>query len=131
MDLQNNQALNTFQVVFLLGGPGSGKGTLSKHLVRLLPIQPLCMGDLLRHAATDLEFEHRETVRNHLDNGSLVPGEIALDLFVKALEECKHSFILLDGFPRSLPNLHTWNKDQRIHKRCRIKGIVALCVIEP
>merc|ERR1719421_2275275 len=89
-------------VVFVLGGPGCGKGTQCARLKEAFKLVHISSGDLLREevaAGTHLGNE----IQKHMQAGSLVPDEVTMELLKKAM--LKHqdtNRFLLDGFPRSL-----------------------------
>ncbi|KAF6002237.1 bifunctional uridylate/adenylate kinase [Cyanidiococcus yangmingshanensis] len=72
--------------VFVLGGPGSGKGTQCKRLAEELNWATVCVGELLREEATLRCNEPRGAYLEHLlSRGEIVPGHITLELL---LERC-------------------------------------------
>uniref|UniRef100_A0A8C7I749 Cytidine/uridine monophosphate kinase 1 n=1 Tax=Oncorhynchus kisutch TaxID=8019 RepID=A0A8C7I749_ONCKI len=86
------------QVVFVLGGPGSGKGTQCVRIVESYGYTHLSFGQL---------------IDNHIKDGKIVPFEITIKLLKKAMEETrkldeKKIHFLIDGFPRNEENLHGW-----------------------
>ena len=94
-------------VVFVLGGPGAGKGTMCELAESQLGWTHLSTGDLLR-----AERETNPTIEDYLSAGKLVPNEIIVKLLKDTMERVtrktgKNNF-LLDGFPRSLSNLEGW-----------------------
>ncbi|HCS53666.1 nucleoside monophosphate kinase [Rubinisphaera sp.] len=98
-------------VVFVLGGPGAGKGTMCELAESQLGWTHLSTGDLLR---TEFERggETASTIEEFLAAGKLVPNVITVSLLKNAMENItrttgKNNF-LLDGFPRSLDNLEGW-----------------------
>jgi adenylate kinase family enzyme len=98
-------------VVFVLGGPGAGKGTMCELAESQLGWTHLSTGDLLR-AAREAGGPTATTIDEILTAGKLVPNEITVTLLRNAMEEVtrttgKNNF-LLDGFPRSLDNLEGW-----------------------
>jgi UMP-CMP kinase len=98
-------------VVFVLGGPGAGKGTMCELAESQLGWMHLSTGDLLR-AAREAGGPTATTIDEILAAGKLVPNEITVTLLRNAMEEVtrttgKNNF-LLDGFPRSLDNLEGW-----------------------
>ena len=88
--------------VFILGGPGSGKGTQCSNLVRDFGFVHLSAGDLLR-AERDSGSEKAELINNILLAGNIVPVEITVNLIKDAMK--KHGWsqkkFLIDGFPRN------------------------------
>ncbi len=105
------------KVVFVLGGPGAGKGTQCTTLVEDEAFKGafahLSAGDLLR-AERNSGSDDAELINNYIKEGKIVPVEITVGLIKKAMErlmaeEGKYVFII-DGFPRNQDNLEGWNK---------------------
>ena len=99
-------------VVFVLGGPGAGKGTMCQVAQMQLGWVHLSTGDLLR-AELEAGGESAATIQEYIDLGKLVPNEIVVGLLKSKMEWItrttgKNNF-LLDGFPRSLSNLEVWH----------------------
>lgn len=90
-------------LVVLLGAPGSGKGTQAKLLEQKLPVLQISTGDLLREAikqASPVGLKAKQFV----EKGELVPDQIMIELIESKLKQAPPSHkILLDGFPRTLP----------------------------
>lgn len=88
--------------LILLGAPGAGKGTQAELLVEKLSIPAISTGNMLREAmanGSDLGY----TVKKIMDEGSLVPDDVILDIVEErvARPDCANGFIL-DGVPRTL-----------------------------
>jgi UMP-CMP kinase len=107
----------TTTVVFLLGGPGSGKGTQSTNLVRDYDFTHLSAGDLLRAEQVRPESQYGELIKSYIREGQIVPMEITVALLSNAMaeklaeNEKNNSSVggtggkarfLIDGFPRKL-----------------------------
>jgi UMP-CMP kinase len=97
-----------FRVVFVLGGPGSGKGTLCSKIVETYGWVHLSAGDLLRAERKDPSSKHGELINEYIREGKIVPVEITLALIRKAMEASATTDFLVDGFPRSADNLKGW-----------------------
>ncbi len=98
-------------VVFVLGGPGAGKGTMCELAQVQLGWTHLSTGDLLR-AEREAGGPSAATIEEFITAGKLVPNEIIVTLLKNAMERVtrttgKNNF-LLDGFPRSLNNMEGW-----------------------
>jgi UMP-CMP kinase len=98
-------------VVFVLGGPGAGKGTMCELAQSQLDWTHLSTGDLLR-AEQQAGGETAAAIEEFIATGKLVPNEIVVTLLKDAMERItrtsgKNNF-LLDGFPRSLNNMDGW-----------------------
>jgi UMP-CMP kinase len=96
-------------VLFVLGGPGSGKGTQCSSLVDTFKFKHLSAGDLLREEVGRGSPIGAE-INDFIARGAIVPGEVTVRLLKQAMMDRgwnKHVFII-DGFPRSFPNLQIW-----------------------
>lgn len=98
-------------VVYVLGGPGAGKGTMCELAQIQLGWTHLSTGDLLR-AEQDAGGPTTELIKEYIAAGQLVPNEIVVRLLKDAMERTirttgRRNF-LIDGFPRSLSNLEAW-----------------------
>lgn len=97
-------------VVFILGGPGSGKGTQCELIVKKFNYVHLSAGDLLREERRTPGSEFGEVIQKRIDNGQIVPSEITVSLLKKAMEKSSSSKFLIDGFPRNMENYDVWEK---------------------
>lgn len=99
-------------VVFVLGGPGAGKGTQSENLVRDYGFNHLSAGDLLRAEQVRDGSQYGDLIRNYIKEGKIVPMEVTVTLLSNAMADIlsqrpesqkniKPRF-LIDGFPRKL-----------------------------
>lgn len=89
-------------VTILLGPPGAGKGTQAKRLAGRFGYLHISTGDILREevrAGTDLGGR----VEAIMNSGELVPDELVAEIVAKKLARDTGNGILLDGFPRTLP----------------------------
>jgi UMP-CMP kinase len=97
-------------VVFVLGGPGAGKGTQSENLVRDYGFTHLSAGDLLRAEQVREGSRYGELIRHHIREGTIVPMEVTVALLSNAMAEtlskgsskANPARFLVDGFPRKL-----------------------------
>ena len=88
--------------LILLGAPGAGKGTQAELISKRLSIPAISTGNMLREAISN-GSELGQKIKKFMDEGSLVPDEVILDLIAVRVAEpdCKNGFIL-DGVPRTL-----------------------------
>lgn len=98
-------------VVFVLGGPGAGKGTMCELAAIQLGWTHLSAGDLLR-AEQEAGGPAMAIIQDCIAAGKLVPSEISVLLLKDAMERTTRSSgkrnFLIDGFPRSQSNLEAW-----------------------
>lgn len=104
----------SFRVLFILGGPGAGKGTQCDLLKEHYPCVHLSAGELLREEAANKkgESEHAALIEECLVAGKIVPVEISLALLRNAMKAASGQSILflIDGFPRNFDNLEGWTR---------------------
>ncbi|KAI1661517.1 uridylate kinase [Daldinia decipiens] len=106
-------------VIFVLGGPGAGKGTQCERLVARYGFAHLSAGDLLRAEQNRPDSEFGDLIRHYIRNGLIVPMEVTIALLEAAMRQIldgpepdaaaaaaprpnKGGKFLIDGFPRKL-----------------------------
>ena len=94
-------------VVYILGGPGSGKGTQSAHLVEDYGFTHLSAGDLLREEQDREGSEYGQMIKDYIKDGLIVPMEVTVKLLENAIKsklDAKNNSgrFLVDGFPRKM-----------------------------
>lgn len=100
------KASNHALVLFVLGGPGAGKGTQCANLVRDYHFTHLSAGDLLRAEQDRPGSDFGDLIRDYIKNGQIVPQEVTIQLLENAMKDTvdksgKRKF-LIDGFPRKM-----------------------------
>ena len=98
------------KVVFVLGGPGSGKGTNCSKIVDLFGYVHLSAGDLLREERNS-GSALAEMINNFIAEGKIVPAEITVRLLRAAMLKSGNTKFLVDGFPRDIDNLKCWEEN--------------------
>jgi len=101
-------------VIFVLGGPGAGKGTQCELLVDDFGFCHLSAGDLLRAEQNREGSQYGELIRTCIREGTIVPMEVTIKLLENAMtaalkegrsgdgwKDGKGRF-LIDGFPRKM-----------------------------
>lgn len=93
------------KICFVIGGPGSGKGTQCEMLVAQHHLAHFSSGDLLR-AEVGSGSERGKQLENVMKEGKLVDMDVVIELLREAIEkshsEHPEKIILLDGFPREM-----------------------------
>ncbi|KAF8475922.1 hypothetical protein BDZ91DRAFT_710595 [Kalaharituber pfeilii] len=143
-------------IIFLLGGPGSGKGSLSEHIrslpsselahlldlpknyVHFNPFTHLSIGDFLRlqagistsNSSYDAPCADATMITEYIRIGKLLPWPVLrkhlqtgiLRAALTSGHATTRTWLLLDGFPRCLPQLHDflaeaslWSSGMRLH----------------
>jgi len=89
------------EIVFVLGGPGSGKGTQCEKLAQEYGFEHISVGDVLRD-----ELNRRthlgEQIKSTIEQGEMVSINIVVSLLVKSIFAKKSKKYLIDGFPRTV-----------------------------
>ncbi|KAI8915632.1 hypothetical protein EDD86DRAFT_196494 [Gorgonomyces haynaldii] len=89
-------------VIFVLGGPGAGKGTQCSKLVKDLGFVHLSAGDLLRAERQREGSPYGELINQYIKDGLIVPMEITIALLHQAMKSSPSERFLIDGFPRKM-----------------------------
>ncbi|KAF8270403.1 adenylate kinase-domain-containing protein [Lactarius quietus] len=100
-------------VVFVLGGPGAGKGTQCSLLVEKYNFSHLSAGDILRAEQDRPNTLLGDLIRTHIREGKVMPMEVMTKLLEDAMETVLVSKtgegwgggkgrFLIDGFPRKM-----------------------------
>ena len=97
-------------VVFVMGGPGAGKGTQCGRLLKKYPeLDSYSTGDLLR-AKVKEDSEEARALKADMAKGNLVSSETVVGLMKDYMNKSSKNIFLADGFPRSQENLDVWMK---------------------
>lgn len=78
--LDNIEKLDDCTVIFVLGGPGAGKGTQCTKLSKEFGFVHLSAGDLLREERQRLNSPYGELINTFIAEGQIVPMEITIAL---------------------------------------------------
>jgi len=93
-------------VIFVLGGPGAGKGTQCANLVRDYGFKHLSAGDLLREEQDRKGSQFGEMIKDYIREGKIVPMEVTIQLLENAMtatiKDNGNRKFLIDGFPRKM-----------------------------
>ena len=100
--------------ILIMGGPGAGKGTVSKKIVEKFKVLHISTGDIFRSEIgkqTPLGVE----AKKYMDQGKLVPDEVTNPMVKSFIEkqDVRNGY-LLDGYPRTLAQAQAFD--------CLVKG---------
>ena len=98
------------QVIFVMGGPGAGKGTQCAKLVKELGFATFSTGDLLRGVVKEQKAEGWEQLAADMKEGKLISSERVLFYLKDAIMKSDNKKILVDGYPRNQENMDVWEK---------------------
>ena len=116
--------MKKYEVIFVLGGPGSGKGTQCELLEKEYNVKHISVGDLLRiEQSKQPPTKFGNLIKEYITNGKIVPVDISLNLLINTMKETGNDKIfLIDGFPRNKDNIDGWN--DKMSQICEIKSII-------
>jgi UMP-CMP kinase len=119
----NAQKNDKYTVVFVLGGPGSGKGTNCTKIVEKFGYTHLSAGDLLRDERNS-GSKLAEMINQKIKDGQIVPAEVTVNLLHQAMTKSGSRQFLIDGFPRDPDNLTCW--EEKMAPFCDVKFMLYL-----
>ena len=101
---------------FVLGGPGSGKGTVCSKLADQHGFVHLCMDDLLKEER-DSGSQDGQLIGNIILKDGVVPADIAVNLIKRAMEKNGQTGkkFLIEGFPRNQDHQDGWTRSMEEH----------------
>jgi len=74
-------------VIYVLGGPGAGKGTQCSKLVAEKEFVHLSAGDLLRAEQQREGSEKGAMIKEYIKEGKIVPMEVTIGLLQEAMKQ--------------------------------------------
>ncbi|XP_056682466.1 UMP-CMP kinase 3 isoform X2 [Spinacia oleracea] len=109
----NQNSIEKFQnhdiIVYVLGGPGCGKGTQCSKIVEDFGFIHLSAGELLE-TEVKTGSETGKMIQEFKKEGKLVPSEVVVKLLKQAMQRSGNRKFLIDGFPRNEENRLTAEK---------------------
>lgn len=105
------------RLIYFVGGPASGKGTLAKMLCKHFgcAIATVGAGDLLREEVAR-GTEHGKMIEQIMVEGRIVPAHITIGLLKQTIEALPPSvkWVLIDGFPRAMDQGWAFEKTLKV-----------------
>lgn len=97
-------------IVLVFGIQGSGKSTLAHYIANKLGINYVSTGDILREVEKD-QSEIGKKVHALMEKGIIIPDDITVASLEKYLKDNNiGNNFLLEGFPRTLNQVHLFNR---------------------
>ena len=100
------------RIVFVIGGPGYGKGTQCKRIVQNFKYQSFSTGDLLRQYVKDKKDGYEE-IDNQMKEGKLISSSTLMKVLKEYILNSRNKKILVDGYPRNQENVDVWEKEMK------------------
>ncbi|GBG31774.1 Adenylate kinase [Hondaea fermentalgiana] len=112
------------KVLFVLGAPGSGKGTQCTKLAEAFQYCHLSAGDLLRAERKNPDSKDGALIEAYIKEGKIVPIEITVKLLLSAMAADTAPCYLIDGFPRNQDNLEGWIRETSGRSDIEVLGVL-------
>ncbi|KAK4364533.1 hypothetical protein RND71_015891 [Anisodus tanguticus] len=105
------------KIVFVIGSPGSGKGTQCERIAQQFGYTHLSVSELLRQETIlVLELVYKmqlissksSMIQKIMKEGKLVPSDVTVRLIQQAMQGMDSDKFLIDGFPRNEENVKTF-----------------------
>lgn len=94
------------KIIFMIGGPGSGKGTMSNILRDELKYHPISTGELVRARLKQApDSDEAKMIRETTQNGGLLSDEFIMKLLRDEMQSERHrdaEGFVIDGCPRNM-----------------------------
>ena len=101
------------KVVFVIGGPGSGKGTQCAKIKDEFKYNHMSTGDVLRNVVKEKKAPGWQELETDMKEGKLISSQKLISFVKVGIVASTNKKILLDGFPRNKENLDEWNKQMK------------------
>lgn len=98
------------EIIFVVGGPGSGKGTHCANLVEKMGYHHISTGDLVRNIIKDDAEQHDNPdinrIRETIKSGELLDDQMIMDILKNEIQQHPRvAGFLIDGCPRTIAQL--------------------------
>ncbi|WP_419420785.1 nucleoside monophosphate kinase [Legionella sp. D16C41] len=101
-------------IILLAGAPGSGKSTQGAALMAMhTKFKHLSLGEVVRQYLENPEHPITKEYKEFISQGNLLPDEVIKKILIEELAKIadKDSIVLLDGYPRTLPQYNDFLKE--------------------
>lgn len=97
--------------IVIFGAPGSGKGTQSEKLIDRYGFHHISTGEVLRdHIKRQTPIG--KVAQDYISKGQLIPDQLMISILEDILDnepKAKEKGVILDGFPRTIPQAEALN----------------------
>ena len=100
-------------IIFLIGGPGSGKSTQGERIYHNFGYEILSLEDFIIDSYMKNQLNEFEDVINGIKEGKIIPSEEYVLIIKEAITKKSNKKILLKGFPRTIEDLEMWDKEMK------------------
>ena len=90
------------KVIFVTGGPCSGKKVQCAKIVEEFGYKHLSVGDLMREEAANPTTDDGKRLAKTMQDGALVPTETAIKIIFNGMVRNPAKSYVIEGFPRSI-----------------------------
>ena len=93
--------------IVVFGAPGSGKGTQSEKLIEKYGLHHIATGEVLRdHIARETSIG--KVANDYISKGQLIPDSLMINILEDIIDNEPKAMngLILDGFPRTVPQAH-------------------------
>jgi len=107
----DTSAIKGIPIIWLMGGPGSGKGTQCDKICIKYGFTHLSSGDILRNEVMSGTPRGRQLYQM-MSNGEPVPNEVVDDLLAEAMvKKAESKGFLIDGYPMDTEQAESFTKN--------------------
>mmetsp|Transcript_10959 Transcript_10959/g.12645 ORF Transcript_10959/g.12645 Transcript_10959/m.12645 type:complete len:449 (+) Transcript_10959:237-1583(+) len=114
------------RIVFVLGGPGSGKGTLCSLIEENLNAHHISVPELVDAAKAEEAHPYFRELQELHASGQPIPAQTLVDLILHEISLTDGRNFFLDDFPQNEEQLRVWFEEVRVQENCQMEGALVL-----